>query len=116
MFVPPLIIEKEHKENRVQRVQQWLSRFFGKISASYFTSTLRMCSYLQLQPEGISGTQMHLITQGELAMKNSDRYVVITHKSFNTFTMCENTEERLTSGNVPIKRPLVSMKNAVGAK
>lgn len=49
-------------------------------------------------------------------MKNSDSYVVITNKSFNTFTMCENTEERLMSGNVPAECPLVNMKNAVGAK
>lgn len=75
-----------------------------------------MCSYLQLQPEGISGSQMHLITQGELATENSDSYVVITNKSFNTLTMCENTEERLMSGSVPVKRPPVNMKNAVGAK
>lgn len=75
-----------------------------------------MCSYLQLWPEGLSGTQMHLITQGELATKNSDSYVAITNKSFNTFTMCENTEERLMSGNAPVKCPLVNMKKAVGAK
>lgn len=48
-------------------------------------------------------------------MKNSDSYVVITNKSFNTFTMCENTEQRLMLGNMPVQRPLADVKNAAGA-
>lgn len=90
-----------HTQQRVHGVKRWLRRFFGEISASYFTSTVRVCSYLQLRPEGISGTQMHLLKPGESAMKHSDSYVVITNKKCNTFTMCENTEEHLMSGSVP---------------
>lgn len=43
-------------------------------------------------------------------MKNSDSYVATTNKQFNTFTMCENTEEHLMSGSEPVRCPPVNTR------